>query len=185
VLRISRTDAAETILLTLLLNSESDLHEYGSEPIVFPVYGRGRAFLSLVGKGINEETIMRMAGFLTGPCACEIKMENPGTDLLIAAQWMAAIANMPVAEPEPPPKLTSVFPEDLPPTGGNAPLSTTETAAVSVGGSGDTDASAPRDQPVGTSNELSMGHVAIASIAAILAAVAVVSIIIGRQKAEE
>ena len=128
---------------------------------------------------------MQMAGFVTGPCACEIKMDNPGADLLIAAQWMAAIANMPVAEPDPPPKLTSVFPEDLPPTGGNAPLSTTETAVVSVGGSGDADASAPRDQPVGTSNELSMGHVAIASIAAILAAVAVVSIIIGRQKAEE
>ena len=28
--------------------------------------------------------------FLTGPCGCEIKMMNPGVDLLMAANWDAA-----------------------------------------------------------------------------------------------
>jgi len=40
-----------------------------------------------VGKGINRDNILMACEFLLGPCACEIKNLNPGTDMLIAANW--------------------------------------------------------------------------------------------------
>jgi hypothetical protein len=33
-----------------------------------------------------------VCAFLTGPCACTIKQANPGIDLMIAADWDAALA---------------------------------------------------------------------------------------------
>jgi hypothetical protein len=89
-LSVSRSDPNEHMLLTLLLNSEPDLDEYADEPMVFPVFGRGRALFTLVGEGITSDNIRESIYFLTGPCGCEIKMLNPGVDLLMAANWDAA-----------------------------------------------------------------------------------------------
>jgi hypothetical protein len=55
--------------------------------MVFPVFGRGRALLPLVGAGITEANITAAAGFLTGACSCEVKALNPGFDLLLPADW--------------------------------------------------------------------------------------------------
>lgn len=85
VLRISRS-AAEQPLIQMLLNSESDLAET-SEPMVFPVFGRGRALLPLIGAGVTAENIQSSAAFLVGACSCEVKEQNPGFDLLLAADW--------------------------------------------------------------------------------------------------
>ena len=89
-LSVSRSDPNEHMLLTLLLNSEPDLDEYADEPMVFPVFGRGRALFTLVGEGITSDNIRESIYFLTGPCGCEIKMMNPGVDILMAANWDAA-----------------------------------------------------------------------------------------------
>ncbi len=89
-LSVSRSDPNERMLLTLLLNSEPDLDEYSDEPIMFPVFGRGRALYALVGEGITSDNIREAIAFLVGPCGCEIKMLNPGVDLLMAANWDAA-----------------------------------------------------------------------------------------------
>ena len=89
-LSVSRSDPNEHMLLTLLLNSEPDLDEYANEPMVFPVFGRGRALFTLVGEGITSDNIRESIYFLTGPCGCEIKMLNPGVDILMAANWDAA-----------------------------------------------------------------------------------------------
>jgi hypothetical protein len=90
-LTVSRSDQKERFLLAALLNSEPDLQQYAGEPILFPVFGRGRALYALVGQGINAENIRDAVGFLTGPCGCEIKMLNPGVDLLMAVNWDAAV----------------------------------------------------------------------------------------------
>jgi hypothetical protein len=74
----------------LLLGSEADLGEYSNEPVIFPVFGRGRALYALIGEGINTDNIRETVAFLVGPCGCEIKMMNPGVDLLMAANWDAA-----------------------------------------------------------------------------------------------
>ncbi|MBC8473142.1 MAG: hypothetical protein H8D56_27095 [Planctomycetes bacterium] len=90
ILPVSRSDPNESVLLSLLLNSEPDLDEYSGEPVIFPVFGRGRALYALIGEGINTDNIREAVAFVVGPCGCEIKMMNPGVDLLMAANWDAA-----------------------------------------------------------------------------------------------
>ena len=85
LLRVSRGDA-EQPLIQMLLHSESDLAER-SDPMVFPVFGRGRALFPLIGAGVTAENIHDSAAFLVGACSCEVKEQNPGFDLLLAADW--------------------------------------------------------------------------------------------------
>lgn len=88
MMRLSRDDAEEEFLLETLLHSEGDLKDF-DQPIVFPIYGRGRALYALVGPGINEDNIAEACMFLTGACSCEVKDLNPGTDLLMSVNWDA------------------------------------------------------------------------------------------------
>ena len=89
-LRVSRKDAAESSFVQMLLGVEDDLHEI-NEPMVFPIFGQGRALYALVGAGINNEMIDTAAMFLTGSCSCEVKEQNPGVDLLLAADWVGMV----------------------------------------------------------------------------------------------
>jgi len=115
ILPVSRSNPKEQMLLEMLLKSEPDLGDYADGPIVFPVFGRGRALYALASEGINTDTIRETIYFITGPCGCEIKMMNPGVDLLMAENWDATAMQFyqefyEMAE-EPLPELTSVFPE--------------------------------------------------------------------------
>lgn len=88
ILRLGRGDPAETVLVEMLLASEPDLKsDFNDQPMAFPVYGRGLVLYALVGKGINASTIRSATEFLAGPCSCQIKAGNPGTDLLLAVDW--------------------------------------------------------------------------------------------------
>lgn len=86
LLRLPRSAEAEQPLVHMLLGSEPDLAGL-AEPMVFPVFGRGRALLPLIGAGITADNIHQSAAFLVGACSCEIKELNPGFDLLLAAHW--------------------------------------------------------------------------------------------------
>lgn len=86
LLRVKRDDPAEQTLAAMLIHSESDLAER-TDPMVFPVYGRGRALWGLIGPGITAKNIYDSASFLVGPCSCEVKELNPGFDLLLTADW--------------------------------------------------------------------------------------------------
>ena len=90
-LNLSRQDPTEAVFSQMLLCSEPDLVEYATLPMTFPVYGRGRALYALVGLGITEENFEEACRYLTGPCACEVKAQNPGTDLLMIVDWDAGI----------------------------------------------------------------------------------------------
>ena len=92
LIRISRDDPAEAIFREMLLHMEDDLGEFTDEPMVFPVFGRGRALEPLIGRGINLENVFEHTSYFCGACSCEIKNQNPGVDLLIAADWEAAVA---------------------------------------------------------------------------------------------
>ena len=87
VVRLSRDDSAESMLVNMLMHSEPDLTDYASYPIAFPVYGRGRVLFALVGDGIEERNIREACMFATGPCSCMIKELNPGIDLLMKVDW--------------------------------------------------------------------------------------------------
>jgi hypothetical protein len=108
LLRVRRDASEEKMLIAMLLGSEPDLAEM-TEPMVFPAFGRGRALLPLVGAGVTAKNIHEAAEFLAGACSCEIKGQNPGFDLLLAADWemllsqsgvpLAAISTMPGGVP--------------------------------------------------------------------------------------
>jgi hypothetical protein len=93
---LSRADPRESVLVGMLLHSEPDLVHYAAEPMAFPVYGRGRALYALVGGGITEENIREACQFLVGPCFCEAKALTPGTDVVLAADWDAALEGRPM-----------------------------------------------------------------------------------------
>jgi hypothetical protein len=90
LLRLSRQDAAEGPFVRMLLHSEKGLADVRG-PIVFPVFGRGRVLTGLHGEDLTAEEMKRAASFVCGACSCQVKRLNPGTDLLIAADWEALL----------------------------------------------------------------------------------------------
>lgn len=96
VLRVDRSAAAESLFVKMLLNTEVDLPGR-MDPMVFPVFGRGRALPALIGNGITVDNIEESAAFLVGPCSCQVKRDNPGVDLLLTATWHSPVS----AEPAP------------------------------------------------------------------------------------
>ena len=91
VLRVARADADEAALVRILLGMEDDLWAR-SEPVVFPVFGRGLALYALVGKGINENNVAETAAFIIGACSCEAKKQNPGVDILLTEDWEGGLS---------------------------------------------------------------------------------------------
>ena len=134
LIRLSKKDPAESVLIAMLKHSEPDLFEYESYPMVFPVYGRGRALYSLIGGGISERNIRGACEFITGACSCEVKALNPGIDLLIAADWEAGIMDSWIAD------------INLPPLVGLSEL-------VQVSGAGDSTGTVKTPEPAGGRSE--------------------------------
>ncbi|MDR3405825.1 MAG: hypothetical protein P4L99_25290 [Chthoniobacter sp.] len=87
LLRLRRNDPEEAPLLAMLTHLEDDLNGFAHEPMVFPVFGRGRVIEPLIGAGIHKDNVMECSGYLCGACSCEVKDQNPGIDLLVAANW--------------------------------------------------------------------------------------------------
>jgi len=102
LIEISRDDPQEIFLRSMLLGSESDLAWY-NEPMVFPVFGRGRSLYAIIGKGINEKNIYDACRSITAWCSCEIKAQNPGIDLLLSADWSTLVGGHMVKDEEAPP----------------------------------------------------------------------------------
>ncbi len=86
VLRVPRDAELELALAGMLIRCEPDLADR-SDPMIYPVFGRGRAMLPLIGAGITAKNIQDSAEFLVGPCSCQVKELNPGFDLLLSADW--------------------------------------------------------------------------------------------------
>jgi hypothetical protein len=100
-IRVARSDPAEGMLMNMLLNWNTNLIT-AQEPMLFPIFGRGRAISPAIGEQIRADAIREMAEFLTGPCSCEVKTMNPGYDLLLAANWSALPDYQEIAVPSPP-----------------------------------------------------------------------------------
>ncbi len=90
LLPLRRDDPAEQAFITMLLATEEGLDRIKG-PILFPIFGRGRALGSLYGKDLNAGEVFQVAHFLCKECSCQLKELNPGTDLLIRADWPAIL----------------------------------------------------------------------------------------------
>jgi hypothetical protein len=112
ILTLSRSDTRERFFLNMLLHSESGLGKHADEPIVFPVFGRGRMFGVMIGEQIGEKNIQAIVSYLTAPCSRESKAQHPGMDLLLSAFWdKVATGELFVNDANSAPELTSVATE--------------------------------------------------------------------------
>ena len=134
IVRIKREDAAEQPLVQMLIHSEPDLSER-NDPMIFPVFGRGRALFPLIGAGITAENIHDSAAFLVGPCSCQVKELNPGFDLLLSAEWETLLSQdgVPLASLSPSEPTTPVSAELVPIPSGAPPAEGATTPTVSGG----------------------------------------------------
>ncbi len=120
LLRVRRDDPAEQALVAMLVNCEPDLPTL-VEPLVFPLFGRSRCMLPLVGDGISQDNIQNSARFLAGACSCQVKDLNPGFDLLLTADWnqLLSWAKSPAFASGESPKSATAEPELVPIPGGS------------------------------------------------------------------
>lgn len=104
VLRLRRDDPRESLLVRTLLTAKPglDAPELAGEPMLFPIFGRCRAYFPLVGSSIEPLQIEDLARFLSGACQCTIKQQNPGVDLLTALDWDAYVLGIETERPLPP-----------------------------------------------------------------------------------
>jgi hypothetical protein len=58
-------------------------------PRVYAIYGRARAMPAIAGKHVTHAVLTECLAYLSGPCSCTIKDENPGVDLLTTWNWEA------------------------------------------------------------------------------------------------
>jgi hypothetical protein len=100
-LAVSRSDPAERIFVEMLLRTEPELRGHDG-PIVFVLFGKARVLGALYGKILNETYLTDAATFLIGECQCMVKEQNPGLDLLLAADWDALLDGRRVEDPPPP-----------------------------------------------------------------------------------
>lgn len=82
--RIKRSDPAEQTFLRILTQNRYSPPE---EPLVVPIFGRGRTPGPLLGSAITPEAITTACEYLCGACSCQVKSGNPGYDLLFQANW--------------------------------------------------------------------------------------------------
>lgn len=94
VIRVSRDDAQEKWLVRTLMAAEPDLHDFADKPMVFAVYGRGRALPPYIDQGVSRENILDCLDFMSSACSCTVKEQNPGVDLLLRYDWQAAADRM-------------------------------------------------------------------------------------------
>lgn len=118
VLRVSRSDPAEKLFIPMLVNTDDEIAKMENVPVMFPVFGRGRALDAFAGKGINAENIESVASFLVGACSCTVKRLSPGADVLMAANWESIVepgTTVPAESPNKP-GVPVAIPSAAPPT---------------------------------------------------------------------
>ena len=90
VLEIDPGEPDEQFLVRQLTGFQSDAETAG-EPLIVPVFGRGRALEVIPAPQLNADLIHDLTEFLCGACSCQVKEQNPGFDLLLSTDWTHAL----------------------------------------------------------------------------------------------
>ncbi len=102
ILELDPKDPQEELLVKLMLGFETDTR---NEPMLAPVFGRGRALEVIPAKQLNAGLIEDLTMFLCGACSCQVKERNPGFDLLLSTDWDRELYG---DDGEPPPAVTTL-----------------------------------------------------------------------------
>ena len=88
VIRINRNDPEEKIFLKMLTSFVPQLLDQSpDDPLIFPIFGRGRTLEGLPSSIMSQRLMMEACSYLCGACSCEVKRENPGIDLVMNTDW--------------------------------------------------------------------------------------------------
>lgn len=85
-IEIDADDKQEAFLVRWLSEFRPGLLEQG-EPLLVPVFGRGRALEVIPSRDLSQDLVEDLTLFLSGACSCQVKEQNPGFDLLLAVDW--------------------------------------------------------------------------------------------------
>lgn len=103
LLEIKREDPQEEFLVKLFTGFQPDAVAEG-EPLIVPVFGRGRALEVIPASEMTPRLMEDLSGFLSGACSCQVKEQNPGFDLLLTVDWDTALFG---EGQQPPPERTT------------------------------------------------------------------------------
>lgn len=103
MLEIDRSDPQEQFLVNLLSGFQPQAVAQG-EPLVVPVFGRGRALEVIPAGDLSGRLMEDLTVFLSGACSCQVKEQNPGFDLLLSVDWDRELFG---EDGEPPPARTT------------------------------------------------------------------------------
>ncbi|MEM1068445.1 MAG: hypothetical protein AAGI63_06090 [Planctomycetota bacterium] len=101
-LQIDHKDQKEAFLVKLFSGFQPEAVEEG-EPLLIPVFGRGRALEVIPASQMTPKLMEDLTGFLSGACSCQVKEQNPGFDLLLSVDWNTELFG---AGQQPPPERT-------------------------------------------------------------------------------
>ncbi len=93
ITEVERDNQKEKFLINILTNIKTSQQWNQKEPIIYPIFGKGRILFPIPARKLHHESIFATCDFLTGPCACELKVMNPGVDLLIDIDWDSALSS--------------------------------------------------------------------------------------------
>ena len=89
---IDKNDPAEEMFIRMLTGFVPELLEqYPGQPLVFPVFGRGRTLDGISEEMLSEELMASAGSYICGACSCEVKRENPGIDVVMSVEWDEAL----------------------------------------------------------------------------------------------
>lgn len=84
--RVSRDDPAEEVFVRTLLGGDSTPAGKG-DPMVFPVFGRGRVLQGFPASWIGDSAVVGICRILVSSARGDSKQFGPGRDLLFTASW--------------------------------------------------------------------------------------------------
>jgi len=100
--RLARDDATESGLLAMV----QGLVEETEEPILVPIFGRGRMLDAMNATECDDDVILNVCRYMVGECSCTVKALNPGVDLILTVNWseklgqsVVMVDRMPSGEP--------------------------------------------------------------------------------------
>jgi hypothetical protein len=98
VLELDPKDPKELLLVKLFQGFESTQTD---EPLLVPVFGKGRALEVLPASQVDAPLIGDLTMFLCGACSCQVKERNPGFDLWMSVDWNQELFGESGEVPEP------------------------------------------------------------------------------------
>ncbi len=86
VVRVTRDDSAEEFLLKSLV----PVNALSPMPTAYPIFGRGRTLPPLVGRRLNEESIVQACQRVLSQCTNDLRETSRGSELLLGADWQSS-----------------------------------------------------------------------------------------------